>query len=102
MCIRDRSNASYEAIGRARAWVREHGAPEPPGPLRSGAYPGAAALGRGEGYDYPHSHPEGVSEQEMMPAEAAGERFLELTGHGEEREMAERLERIRRARNRSG
>jgi hypothetical protein len=37
-----------------------------------------------------------------MPEEAAGERFLELTEHGEEREMAERLERIRRARKRSG
>ena len=35
-----------------------------------------------------------------MPPEAAGERFLELSDHGEEREMAERLERIRRARGR--
>ncbi len=33
-----------------------------------------------------------------MPAEAEGERFLELTEHGEERELRERLERIRRAR----
>jgi putative ATPase len=74
----------------------------PPGPLRSAAYPGAEALGRGEGYDYPHAHPEGVAEQELMPEEAAGEQFLELSEHGEEREMAERLARIRRARKRSG
>jgi hypothetical protein len=33
-----------------------------------------------------------------MPDEAIGERFLELSGHGEERELRERLERIERAR----
>ena len=35
-----------------------------------------------------------------MPADAVGERFLELTGHGEEAELKERLDRIRRARGR--
>ena len=94
-------NASYKALGRARAWVREHGAPMPPAYLRSAAYPGAKQLGRGEGYDYPHDRPEGVAEQELMPDEAVGERFLELTEHGEERELRERLERIRKARGRA-
>ena len=72
----------------------------PPSPLRSAAYAGAKALGRGQGYDYPHDHPEGVSTQRLMPPEAEGERFLELSEHGEERDMAERLVRIRRARDR--
>jgi len=98
LALAPKSNASYAALGQARAWVRAHGAPTPPGPLRSAAYPGAEALGRGQGYDYPHDHPEGVSGQELMPPEAEGERFLELSDHGEERELAERLERIRRAR----
>ena len=98
LALAPKSNASYLALKKARGWVRDHGAPTPPAPLRSAAYPGAADLGRGEGYDYPHDHPEGVSDQELMPAEAAGERFLELSEHGEEREMAERLERIRRSR----
>ena len=35
-----------------------------------------------------------------MPPEAKGERFLDLSEHGEEREMGERLQRIRRARGR--
>jgi hypothetical protein len=35
-----------------------------------------------------------------MPDEAIGERFLELSEHGEESALAERLERIRRARGR--
>jgi putative ATPase len=100
LALAPKSNASYEGIKRARAWVREHGTPEPPAALRSAAYPGATKLGRGLDYDYPHSNPEGVSDQELMPADAVGERFLELSEHGEEAELRERLERIRRARGR--
>ena len=100
LALAPKSNASTTAIGKARAWVRDHGAPTPPSPLRSAAYAGAEALGRGQGYDYPHDHPEGVSTQSMMPPEAEGERFLELSEHGEERNLAERLDRIRRARGR--
>jgi putative ATPase len=100
LALAPKSNASYEGIKRARAWVREHGTPEPPAALRSAAYPGAKKLGRGLDYDYPHARPEGVSEQELMPADAVGERFLELSEHGAEAELRERLERIRRARGR--
>ncbi len=102
LSLAPKSNASYMALGRAREWVREHGVPEPPAALRSAAYPGAKKLGRGKGYDYPHDRPEGVSEMELLPDEAIGERFLELSEHGEERAMRERLERIQRARGRSG
>ena len=100
LALAPKSNASHKALGRAREWVREHGTPEPPAPLRSAAYPGAKKLGRGLDYDYPHDRPEGVSEQELMPDEAIGESFLELSEHGEERELRERLERIRRSRGR--
>jgi putative ATPase len=100
LALAPKSNASYEGLKRARAWVREHGTPEPPAALRSAAYPGAKKLGRGLDYDYPHSHPEGVSDQELMPDDAVGQRFLELTEHGEESELRARLERIRRARGR--
>jgi putative ATPase len=100
LALAPKSPASYKALGRARAWVREHGTPEPPAALRSAAYPGAKKLGRGLDYDYPHDRPEGVSEQELMPDDAIGERFLELTEHGEESELRERLERIRKARKR--
>jgi putative ATPase len=98
LSLAPKSNASIKAIGRAREWVREHGTPVPPAELQDAHYPGAKALGRGQGYDYPHDRPEGVSQQELMPPEAAGERFLELSEHGEEKELRERLERIRKAR----
>jgi len=100
LALAPKSNASYAALGRAREWVRENGTPIPPPALQSAAYPGAKKLGRGRGYDYPHDQPEGVSDQELMPDEAIGERFLELSEHGEERDLRERFERIRKSRGR--
>jgi putative ATPase len=98
LALAPKSNASYKALARARAWVREHGAPDPPSYLRDAHYPGAKKLGRGVGYDYPHDRAEGVSTQQLMPDEALGEEFLRLSEHGEERALRERLEKIRAAR----
>jgi putative ATPase len=100
LALAPKSNASYAALKRARQWVRENGPVIPPAPLQSAAYPGSKALGRGIGYDYPHDRPEGVSPQELMPQEAEGVQFLELSDHGEEAALKERLEKIRRARKR--
>ena len=74
---------SYKALERARArGCASTARRDPARHLRSAGYPRRGDSGRGEGYDYPHDRPEGVSEQELMPDEAAGERFLELTKHG--------------------
>ncbi len=99
LSLAPKSNASYEAIKRARAWVREHGAPSRPRTCAAPATRAPRARPR-PGLRLPALHPEGVAEQELMPEEAVGERFLELTEHGEEAELRERLERIRRARGR--
>jgi putative ATPase len=100
LALAPKSNASYRALKAARQWVQENGPVIPPDAMRSAAYPGAKALGRGKGYDYPHDRPEGVSPQELMPPEAEGERFLELSDHGEERDLRERQAKIERARGR--
>jgi putative ATPase len=101
LSLAPKSNASYKALKTARAWVREHGAPIPPDHVRSAGYDlPRRYLGHGQGYDYPHDRPEGVSPQELMPPEAEGERFLELSEHGLERELRERFDAIRRARGR--
>jgi putative ATPase len=100
LALAPKSNASYKALKAARQWVRENGPVIPPDAMRSAAYPGAKALGRGKGYDYPHDRTEGVSPQELMPPEAEGQRFLELSEHGEERQMRERQAKIDRARGR--
>ena len=99
LSLAPKSNASYRALGAARRWVRDNGpAANPPPYMQSAAYPGAKALGRGQGYDYPHDRSDGVSEQELMPPEALGARFLELSQHGEEAALGERLADLRRMR----
>ena len=103
LALAPKSNASYVAIKKARAWVREHGAPEIPMHLRYPGHPGEKSeLGHGQGYDYPHDRPNALSEQEYLPERAAGQRFLELSKFGLEGELRERYERILRGRGRGG
>jgi putative ATPase len=98
LSLAPKSNAAARAIGAARGHVRELGAQPPPPYLQSAAYPAARALGRGQGYEYPHDRPGGVSEQELLPERVEGERFY---APGEaEAALGERLEEIRRARGR--
>ena len=101
LALAPKSNASYKALRRAQEWVRENGPVLPPAHLQSAAYPAARKLGRGKGYDYPHDRAEGVSPQELMPQEAEDVRFLELTDHGHEAELQERLRNLRKLRGRS-
>ena len=98
LSLAPKSNAAARAIGAAREHVRSHGAQPPPPYLQSAAYPGARALGRGEGYDYPHDRPGHFSEQELMPDRLVGQRFY--SPDDAEAALRERLEEIRRARGR--
>jgi putative ATPase len=100
LALAPKSNASTIAISKASAHVREHGAAQPPPYLQDAHYPGAAKLGRGEGYVYPHGEPDGVSDQRLAPDALGDERFYEPTGRGFEAELGERLERLRRRRAR--
>jgi putative ATPase len=95
-----KSNRSYKGLGAARAHVREHGAKLPPDYLRDAHYPGAKPLGRGQGYVYPHDQPSGVAGQPLLPPEVQGETFYEPTDRGFEGALRERLEAIRRMRER--
>jgi putative ATPase len=98
LSLAPKSNAAGHALGLAREHVRENGAQPPPPYLQSAAYPGAVKLGRGVGYDYPHSNPNQVSDQELLPDRLVGTRFYEPTET--EAALRERLEAIRRARGR--
>jgi putative ATPase len=97
LSLAPKSNASYRALGAARAHIREHGAAAPPGPLRSAAYPGAAKLGRGLDYDYPHDHPGHLNDQRHLPEGLEHLRFYE-PADTEIPGLRERWEQVRRAR----
>jgi putative ATPase len=96
LALAPKSNASHRALSAARAEVRANGAKTPPDYLRDAHYPGAAALGRGEGYRYAHDEPGAVSDQPLMPPELRGRRFLEPTDRGFEKALAERLAALRK------
>jgi putative ATPase len=96
LSLAPKSNAAGRALGAARAHIREHGAALPPAPLRSAAYPAAAKLGRGLGYDYPHDHPGQINDQDHLPDGLEDLRFYDPRDM--EPALRERLEQVRRAR----
>jgi putative ATPase len=96
LALAPKSNASTRAISRASAYVREHGAAEPPSYLQDAHYPGARELGRGEGYRYAHDEPDAVTDQPLAPESVRDERFYEPTERGFEAELRERLAGIRK------
>jgi putative ATPase len=77
-----KSNSVITALGAASDDVRELPAGRVPQHLRDAHYPGAARLGHGEGYRYPHDEPGGWVEQEHRPVEVADRRYYTPTGRG--------------------
>jgi putative ATPase len=77
-----KSNSVITALGSAMDDVRELPAGRVPQHLRDAHYPGAARLGHGEGYRYPHDEPGGWVEQEHRPVEVADRRYYTPTGRG--------------------
>ncbi len=79
-----KSNAVIKALGEAAEDVREHGHVRPPDELRDAHYFGAKKLGRGKGYIYPHSDPEGF-EVDYLPEPLKGKKYYRPSGSGEEK-----------------
>jgi putative ATPase len=102
LALAPKSNASTAAISRARGDVQREGAADPPPYLQDSHYPGAKQLGRGVGYEYPHSLPEGVSDQSLMPEGMEDRRYYEPTERGFEAKLRERLVSLRRKQRKSG
>lgn len=91
-----KSNAVISAIDAAISDVKAGRFGPVPKPLRDAHYPGAKKLGHGKGYRYPHADPRGVLTQQYLPDEISGATYYTPTTHGNEREVSERLEKIRR------
>ncbi|MDQ1207001.1 replication-associated recombination protein A [Microbacterium sp. SORGH_AS_0862] len=91
-----KSNAAYNAINAAMADVKAGGFGRVPAHLRDGHYPGAKRLGHGKGYVYPHDLDVGVATQQYLPDELRGRRYYQPTQRGLERDIAARVEKIRR------
>ncbi|MCW2878524.1 MAG: recombination factor protein RarA [Sphaerisporangium sp.] len=90
-----KSNAVIKAIGAASDDVRRGLIGQVPGHLRDAHYPGAAKLGHGKGYQYPHDFEHGLVKQDYAPEEIRGRRYYEPTRHGGEAHFADRWSKIR-------
>ncbi|WP_018503012.1 replication-associated recombination protein A [Parafrankia discariae] len=95
LTLAPKSNAVIMALDAATADIRAGRVGPVPPHLRDAHYPGAARLGHGERYRYPHDHPDGVVRQQYAPDVLAGSDYYHPTGHGFERRAGERLLRLR-------
>ena len=89
-----KSNASYLAINEAMESVKTQKTTIPPH-LQDAHYKGAANLGHGVGYKYAHDYPEHYVKQQYLPDEIVGSKFYRPTELGYEKEIKERLERLK-------
>ncbi|MER7364972.1 replication-associated recombination protein A [Nonomuraea wenchangensis] len=90
-----KSNAVVKAIGAAIGDVRKGLIGQVPGHLRDAHYGGAAKLGHGDGYKYPHDFDHGLVRQDYAPEQVRERRYYEPTRHGAEAPVAERWAKIR-------
>lgn len=93
-----KSNASYRGIDQALAEVRKSGALPVPMQVRNAPTSLMKNLGYGKGYLYPHDLPEGEATQGYLPERIAGMRFYEPKGSGYEKSIKERMEWLKRER----
>lgn len=90
-----KSNASYNAINAALADVDAGLIGQVPLHLRNAPTKLMASWGNHEGYQYAHDAPDAVAPQQYMPDELVGHEYYHPNDRGYEREVGQRLERIR-------
>ncbi|MFF2243963.1 replication-associated recombination protein A [Arthrobacter sp. NPDC058130] len=91
-----KSNAAYMGLNKAIADVRAGLGNGIPAHLRDAHYPGSKQLGHGAGYKYAHDAPHAVATQQYPPDDLVGRNYYVPTGNGAERDIATRLERLRK------
>ena len=84
-----KSNSVIVALGRAQEDVRSGAQQEVPNHLRDSHYKGAASLGHGEGYVYPHADASGAVDQQYRPEALEGHVYYEPSPHGAEGRKAD-------------
>jgi putative ATPase len=86
-----KSNRVALAIWSAMEDVRNLPKGAVPAHLRDAHYKGAATIGHGKGYRYPHDDPAGWVDQPHLPDEVADRTYYRPSPHGFEEEVAERM-----------
>lgn len=90
-----KSNASYLAVDRATACMKQTMTAPVPVHLQDSHYKGSEKLGHGLGYLYAHNYPNHYVEQQYLPDALKDEVFYEPTEIGYEKQIKEHLQFLR-------
>lgn len=90
-----KSNSVVAAIDDAMAEVSATGDLTIPSPLKDAHYKGAAKLGHGTGYLYPHAYENNYVEQQYLPDEIKDKVFYHPSDNGHEAEIKELFRKIK-------
>ncbi len=86
-----KSNSVLTAVDKALDLVTKTEAQPVPAHLRDAHYRGAAELGHGKGYKYPHDYPHHYVVQDYVPANVLRQKFYRPSDQGREKIIKERL-----------
>ena len=95
LALAPKSNSAYNAINSAISDVRSGLVDSVPRPLRSSNYVGAAGLGHGDGYVYPHDESAAVTRQDYLGKKSSSRRYYLPKKLGREAEFVGLWERLR-------
>ena len=91
-----KSNRVTLALTTAMQDASSPGEGRVPPHLRDAHYSGAAEIGHGEGYEYPHNDPSGWVEQTYRPEEVESNVYYEPSKHGFEKQVMERMAKLKK------
>ncbi|HVP66650.1 MAG TPA: replication-associated recombination protein A [Anaeromyxobacteraceae bacterium] len=95
LSLAPKSNTAITAYAAARKLVQEFGPLPVPLKLRNAPTRLMESLGYGGGYRYPHNFEGHYVAEEYLPDAVRGSAIVKLSDSGRERELAERLARLR-------
>jgi len=101
LSVAPKSDASYRALGAVMKDVSEGVAEPVPMHLRNAPTRAMKEWGYGTGYEHAHKFDDAINRMECLPESLAGRRWYEPTERGIEKRIKERLEEIRKLREKA-
>ncbi len=101
LAVAPKSNAVYRAFGAAKKTVAQRPADPVPMVIRNAPTRLMKDTGYGDGYVYAHDTDEGIGGLDCLPEAIQGTVFYRPTDRGIEKRIRDRLEEIRRGRQRA-
>jgi putative ATPase len=98
LCLAPKSNAVYTAYGAVQQEVEETRQEPVPLHLRNAPTRLMKDLGYAKGYRYAHDEDDRVADMECLPDSLRGRSYYHPTQEGREKQLAQRMEEIRRIR----